>query len=179
MEYEKALALYKEILEIDPKSVEAYLGMAEVYVAMGEYEEALKVLEEGYEETGSSKIEKKIEEVEALINGGKETTDHSQEPTVESLQDNSVIDWIDPNLEAKMRDVTGIYDRDIVCSDVKEITELNLSIEWESEEADKIRNISALVYLPNLEHLSLDSHAISDISALGNLTNLKGLSLCI
>ena len=67
LKYEKAIAAYKEVLKIDPKNVDAYLGMAEVYIAMGEYKDALEILKEGYEETESRKLEKKIEEVEALM----------------------------------------------------------------------------------------------------------------
>ena len=141
LEYEKALAAYKEVLKIDPKSVEAYLGMAEVYIAMGDYEEALEILEEGYEETESRKLEKKIEEVEALM---------QNKVVVLDVADDFVIDWVDPNLETAMREITGIYDRDIVYGDVKDMTELSLY------GRENITNISALKYMPKLEYLCID-----------------------
>ena len=133
LKYEKAIATYKEVLKIDPKNLEAYLGIADAYVAMGEYEEALEILEEGYEETESRKIEEKIEVVEVLLSNGDLSIEHvdntpstpsaTPEPTPEPDFEDYAIDWIDPNLEAAMREVTGIYDRDIMYSDVKDITE--------------------------------------------------------
>ena len=81
-----------------------------------------------------------------------------------------VIDWKDENLEKAMREITGIYNRDIMYSDVAEYTTLNISDYG-------IRNISALSNLKNLTDLDLDNNEISDISALGNLTNLTRLRL--
>ena len=63
LEYEKALAMYEAVLDIDPKNVEAYLGMAEVYIAMDDFKEALDILEEGYEETEAEELLDKMEEV--------------------------------------------------------------------------------------------------------------------
>lgn len=66
LKYEKALAAYNEVLKIDPKNEKAYLGMAEVYFAMGDYQKALEILEEGYDVTGSKKIKKRIREIEVI-----------------------------------------------------------------------------------------------------------------
>lgn len=113
------------------------------------------------------------------------TTETTPEPTPESmppiseLTDDYVINWKDSNLEARMREATGIYDRDIVYNDVKNITELNLESydAHKYDDPDKIVNISVLQYLVNLEILYLGDNQISDISALSNLTNLKILGL--
>lgn len=84
-----------------------------------------------------------------------------------------VIAWKDRVLKARMREITSIYTREIMYSDVKNITELNLSgIGYK-----KIRDISALCSLPNLEYLNLESNQIGDISVLCSLPNLKYLDL--
>jgi len=46
LNYEQAIASYLTVIEIDPKNADAYLGLADAYVAQGEYEKAMEVLEE-------------------------------------------------------------------------------------------------------------------------------------
>lgn len=38
------------VIEIDPKNVDAYLGLADAYVALGKYEKAIEVLENALSE---------------------------------------------------------------------------------------------------------------------------------
>jgi len=66
LNYEQAIAELRLAIEIDPKYEEAYLALAEVYVALDDYAEAVAVLEEGYEETKSQYMEEKIEEYRLL-----------------------------------------------------------------------------------------------------------------
>lgn len=90
------------------------------------------------------------------------------------LQDH-VMDWQDDWLERAMREVTGITDRDIMLSDVWELTQLRLP--WNGD-GDGLGNISALGELENLVELRLDSHQqLRDFSPLANLVNLKYLYL--
>ena len=90
-----------------------------------------------------------------------------------------VIDWKDPVLEAKMREITGIETRDIKYSDVKDIKELHLDNDIECDLAadEKISDISALKNLDKLTVLTVSNNRIQDISALGSLTNLNELDL--
>ena len=73
LDYDKAIAAYNMALDIDPKSVEAYLGLADAYVGRGEYEEALQVLEKGHRETGSDLTRDKMEELEEYLKSMKES----------------------------------------------------------------------------------------------------------
>ncbi len=93
-----------------------------------------------------------------------------QQPQVQVSQGDYVIDWKDANLEAAMREKTGIYDRDIMYSDVRNITKLELY--WKD-----ITDVSALGSFTNLTTLGLWGNNISDVSALGQLTKLTHLEL--
>ncbi len=64
LDYEQAVASYEQAVEIDPKSEKAYMGLSETYVAMGDYENAIRVLKEGYAETESEAIKRRLEAVE-------------------------------------------------------------------------------------------------------------------
>ncbi len=69
LDYEQAIAAYDQAIEIDSKSVEAYVGMAMVYAAQNDYIKALEVLNKGYNETGEEAITEVIGNIE------KEKTD--------------------------------------------------------------------------------------------------------
>lgn len=56
LDYEKAIAAYKAAISIDPKCEEAYLALAEIYMALNDPEQALAILTEGYAQTGSEVI---------------------------------------------------------------------------------------------------------------------------
>ena len=87
-------------------------------------------------------------------------------PQVEDYE----IDWIDENLEKAIRNAIEIEDRAILYSDVKDITELDLS-------NNSIHDISALINMPNLKSLDLSWNYIKDISALIDLPELTTLDL--
>lgn len=55
-DYEQAIAAFKIVIEIDPKNVDAYLGLAEVYVSTDKLENAVKTLEKAAEQTDSGEI---------------------------------------------------------------------------------------------------------------------------
>lgn len=67
LEYDKALASYQAVLKIDPNYVEAYLGIIDVYMQQEKFDEALKYANEGYELTGDSRLEEKVQFLEGII----------------------------------------------------------------------------------------------------------------
>ena len=67
LDYERAIAEYTAVLSIDPKCVDAYLGIVDAYVGMGDYENALLNAQEGYDKTGDERLVQKVEEVKSLM----------------------------------------------------------------------------------------------------------------
>lgn len=61
-DYEQAKVEFEQAIEIDPMNAEAYLGLAEAYVGLGDYEGALDVLQKGYEETSDEVIFTQMDE---------------------------------------------------------------------------------------------------------------------
>ncbi len=64
--YEQAIVEFNRVIEIDPKNVEAYIGLADAYAALGDYESAIEALERGIAETDSDELRAKLEEIRAL-----------------------------------------------------------------------------------------------------------------
>jgi Tfp pilus assembly protein PilF len=66
MDYEQAIVAFNKAIEIDPMSVEAYLGMVEVYIRTTDFEIALEYAEKGYEATGDERLKEKIDSIIAV-----------------------------------------------------------------------------------------------------------------
>lgn len=96
LDYESALIAFNKVLEIDPNHVPAYLGIADVYCAVGDYEAALAVLEEGLALTGSEEIAARITQIMAQMSG--------VDPNAADLT------LSDPEIEAAFRSLAGLAD---------------------------------------------------------------------
>ena len=55
-DYEKAIEFYNKVLGIDEKNTEAYIGLTETYIRMGEYDKALETASKGYELTMDERL---------------------------------------------------------------------------------------------------------------------------
>lgn len=66
-DYESALVAFNKLIEIDPKNAEGYLKVAEAYVGLKDYENAVEILNKGYQETGDGRLEKMKEEYERYL----------------------------------------------------------------------------------------------------------------
>lgn len=102
-----------------------------------------------------------------------ETVEEDSDAAADQVDPDLVIDWKDEVVEANVRRFTGITEGDIKYSDVCDLTRLVLL----DEDGRKVRDISALKYLKNLEILHMDWQEIEDISVLAELTKLESLSL--
>jgi len=78
LDYEQAIANYLAVIEIDPKNVDAYLGLADAYIALGEYDKAEDILNDALSElSGAEKneIKDKQDEIrEAMGTAGGTST---------------------------------------------------------------------------------------------------------
>ena len=88
MEYEKAIAEYEAVIEIDSRNVEAYLGLADAYIGLGEYDKAMEALKRGYEETGNEELRDRsyaLSDVTDSANGQKVDIVSSGEESLEGF----------------------------------------------------------------------------------------------
>jgi hypothetical protein len=82
-----------------------------------------------------------------------------------------------PILENGIRAALNKPTGDITLAEAATLKELELSIEFESPEEMRIKDLSGLEHFVNLETLGLQFHWLSDISPLSGLTHLKSLGL--
>lgn len=102
-----------------------------------------------------------------------------EEADFEPLAQPQPIDFKDAVLEEKIRKALNIPQGDITINDTEPITELGLGHEWQEfiPEEEKIVNIDALKYFPNLFKLDLFFNNIEWINSIRALPNLGILNL--
>ena len=65
MEYEEAIDAFEEVIEIEPRNTEAWLGIVEAYIREGDYENALDYSQKGYETTDDGQFLEKQKMIES------------------------------------------------------------------------------------------------------------------
>ncbi len=68
MNYEEAIVAYNTAIEIDPMAPEPYIGLANIYIAQGDYEQALAILKQGAELIDDGEINSLLKECEDELN---------------------------------------------------------------------------------------------------------------
>lgn len=62
--YEEAIIAFIAAIEIDPKQPDAYIGAADAYIAMGDLDAAIKILQKGYKATKEERFQTQIDALE-------------------------------------------------------------------------------------------------------------------
>ena len=75
-EYDEAIIAFQKAIDIDTANADAYLHLEEAYRTVGNFHEAFKVLQKGYEQTGSAEIKKRLD---MLYDGGADMKIEGQE----------------------------------------------------------------------------------------------------
>lgn len=65
-DYEQAVVTYREVIEIDSKCEEAYLGLADAYIGIEDYETARSILSQGIEQIDSEELKAYLAEIEEV-----------------------------------------------------------------------------------------------------------------
>jgi len=68
--YREAIIAFGIAIDIDPKQPEAYTGLADAYIGLGNIDSAVNALREGYAATGDERLQRRIEELQP--SGGAE-----------------------------------------------------------------------------------------------------------
>ncbi len=74
-DFDEAIVAFRKAIDIDPNNADAYVKLAEAYRAVGNYSEAVKVLQKGYDRIKSPQLQSELEKygakagLDALIDG--------------------------------------------------------------------------------------------------------------
>ncbi len=146
--YEEAILAFQAAIEIEPKLAQAYLSLSEVYLAMGDADAALAVVDD------AAAIQGKLEELAAAPE-----PDAQPETKPEPAEVLEVTATSQAELDAL-----------VLRGDADKSTEVSCF-------RANITDLSALRSLTSLTRLDLSSNNISDLTALSGLTNLTELDV--
>lgn len=65
--YEEAIIAFTTAIEIDPKMSETYLALGNLYIELGDYEAAAKILEQGVSNTNDTSLQEILDDVKKLV----------------------------------------------------------------------------------------------------------------
>ena len=102
MEYEQAIVAFEIAIEIEPKCVEAYIELANVYSEMGKLEDAKEILKNGYQQTMDDSLSEALKKLE--INAENAPINNK---TGESTETEKMVQQRDSRFEACV--VDGVY----------------------------------------------------------------------
>lgn len=189
--YEEAILAFTAAIEIDPKNADAYIGLTDAHIFMGDVNMAVEVLTNALN-TVEDMTDIQIKLDKLSTQAGKDT-----EPKVAATLESEVIsepetetEYVSSGAEVVVHSqaeldalvfredvdqITCVHVQGGAVSDISALRELkNLtSLTLFPDNGD----ISPIYELTNLTHLGLIGSIGSDISALGRLTNLTSLSL--
>lgn len=90
MKYEEAVVAFNNAIAIDPMSVEAYLGLAEVYIRTGDFDTAYEYAKKGYDLTGDERLKEKME----MIESGNITASNGQFMKESYYQEGELVEYL-------------------------------------------------------------------------------------
>ncbi len=93
--YDAAIEIYMDIVKKEPENVEAYLGVADAFIGINEFEMAIEQLIIGLDFTGDDRIISKLDKVERLAlqyeannNGDSNNGSSDENETTNKVEDN-------------------------------------------------------------------------------------------
>jgi len=192
--YALAEADYLLAIDLDTSFVEAYDKLADIYIAIGDTEKAIAILEQGYEATGDAAL-------------------HSRRQKLGFSGSDEVV-WTDPVFERLIREEIGIPTGPVYVRDLDDITEIHIygdtfallgeydygnygfryidstsnpvltayygchitGAEKMYTERGMITNVDSLKFFRHLTSVFIIANHITDISVLRDLNNLEWAS---
>ncbi len=96
LDYERAIAEFSKVIEMDSSNAEAYLGLADGYVALGDTDTAVKILQQGFDLTGDNTIKNRLDRLKnqfISIDVTEDLTEEKTETKTENKTDNKESEW--------------------------------------------------------------------------------------
>lgn len=134
--YEMAIVEFDKAIAIDSMSVDAYLGKAEAYIALGDVGTAIQTMEEGLEHTGNEQVKEML--VECYLNQAEEYAGKADyEKTLEVYDRLLEIDSENVHAQSDLQEIiTRTTERKRIEEEnaafMQEVYDLMIAEDWES-----------------------------------------------
>lgn len=185
-DFEEAIELFKQAIEINPNDEELYIGLADSYSGANEKSMAREVLETGYNETKGSNIkikldefnntEKQAEEIEKLMEQGRNClSDNDNEEALKIFLD--VIDRNPEYAEAYIL-ASEIMDNEEAIELLTKGYEVtnDISIKSALDELTAVQNESSVPEQSEVPPIPSENEESSNISEIINTVSVKNFT---
>ena len=107
LNFSQAIAEFCKVIEIDPKNVDAYLGLANAYIGNDENDKAIEILEIGLAETGDIRLQNLLDSIlNTDLNSNEDVTIETE---ISETTKNEVVTYSEDDLLEYLKNKTG-YD---------------------------------------------------------------------
>lgn len=120
LDYEQAVVAFEAAIAIDPKCEEAYMGIAEAYLQMGEYGKAMEYAMQGYSQTGGERLLEKAEMIQASADMAAQGGERAVGSVADISGNSGSQDASEEAAAYGERIVDGIYHHGYTCYDLSD-----------------------------------------------------------
>jgi len=120
--YEEAILEFQKAIDIDPDNeasikgiIDAYINLSKDYSGSGDYEKAIQILRDAYNNTGYIEIEKQLKKIEK-----------EYERYLYEIEGDVTVTWSDPTFEKMIRSLIGKESGEVKVKDLDYITKLSI-----------------------------------------------------
>ena len=110
--YEEAIIAFTAAIEINPKQADAYIGVSEAYMEIGNTGAAISILEEGLAETNSEEIKNRLDKINSVNNNESESAVRELPLTYQMLDSGGIVPEVE-NIHYEVNTINDEIDREI------------------------------------------------------------------
>jgi YD repeat-containing protein len=174
MDYDQAILAFNKAIEIDPKNVEAYLGMARAYEGLDNLEMAIYICTQGYEKTSDERLLEKMQYYKNIVETGNENVvieDENEITSDTNSNGNEIIARANLRLEEDYKDIGTVSSIDYLT--YKQLEEIfNPYINALEEYVNAYKE----VYGDEAFKYIRENHNVNEVSVMDTLPYLYRLS---
>lgn len=156
-EYDEAIAAFEEVINLEPKMVEAYIGLAEAYTQSGDLEKAAKILKKGYKRTDSEELKEQLDELEEKLAEMEAQTEETTDTDTEAAAVTTTVAEDFYAQEAITEQDTTSADAAVAGDD-----------DWKQAYIDYLQYDSESEYMDGYNLIYLDDNDIPELVEVGN-----------
>ena len=156
-EYDEAIAAFEEVINLEPKMVEAYIGLAEAYTQSGDLEKAAKILKKGYKRTDSEELKEQLDELEEKLAEMEAQTEETTDTDTEAAAVTTTVAEDFYAHEAITEQDTTSADAAVAGDD-----------DWKQAYIDYLQYDSESEYMDGYNLIYLDDDDIPELVEVGN-----------
>lgn len=156
-EYDEAIAAFEEVINLEPKMVEAYIGLAEAYTQSGDLEKAAKILKRGYKRTDSEELKEQLDELEEKLAEMEAQTEQTTDTDIEDAAVTTTVAESFSTQEATTEEDTASADAAVVGD-----------VDWKQAYIDYLQYDSESEYMDGYNLIYLDDDDIPELVEVGN-----------